>query len=631
MAKFRFSLDAVVVSHPRNWRDIEIVYERDEKIKGWFVKYTTQFEWVGDAYAAIKTAFDLDICDTMDFLLERRCSRFESWTTVFEGVIILEDIKWSEDYMCKIDSVVELNECLDDFIDYLEKDFDINTDGTKSYTKEPGSPGSALTSPIEDIKDWPIYGTSPPLFWAIHSFPVYNDVQQGAKIETVLSNMIRWMTDDCMDLESDFFTTDRVPTIIRFDVTSAPANGDFISLEVRDAFNDTYKYEMEVDATWIATWEKVLSLSETIEVPTRVFTDAFNVTHATVTTTERFEIYYYGEMEIVSSSFGTGAGTVTIEQDYVYGGNQLFIASGLMLQGKSPDEVGSGSLNFVQLFEYLTSRFDLGIVFEDVAGDWKVKIEPISDILSSSSSVTIRGVKNISREVIKDNIFIRADVGRVNAQYTYYHPFRNPSRIVQISNQELSEFDWACGVQDRTSDGSFYSGYGAKIDDIINTNTDDQFAKDWTMLEVYNSGPVKAFPFNYRFYDATVLNAFAEVNVYNVPYIPQMLYLNHKFTLPERVMAAPTEYENTWTPGGGFGFSANATGGTQTIAAGAGYSSEDIIFDKFISNTDFDLIINVQKITYNPGTNPANDELGFIKKVSHNIYSGMTHFELEST
>lgn len=628
MAEFQFKIDTVIVDHPKNWREIEIVYKRDDNIVGWFTTYSSVFEWIGTGYSAIKSAFDADICDTVAVDIEWRCSRFDSFTNLFSGDIVLKEMKWSEDFTCMSSAEVELNTCVADFLEYFDKEFDINEDKTKSF-QGVGSPGSNLTEPLEQIN----------ATFEVPSEATYNSLgypdQYGGRIFDVMDNNVQWMTDDCMTLESTFLSTVYAPTILRIDFTTDPTNGDTITFRVSDQSWFNHRYELEVDVNWVANLEKVLLGSQSDIKPTFYQSNAYDVVHSVPGggITNRFDVFYFYGVDITSSNFATGVGTFTEFQAQVVGGDGLFLSNGRLLIDKERTDKGNCVFTFGDLYEALDRLFDLGIqlIFNVT---WKVKIERKEDILSTPSTLTIRNVKNIGRSVNQAKFAFAVALGNEYEAIPTYSGEIVGAMPEESTNLKHATENFNCGLMDRTIQKEFWCNTGNKLN--VTVSEEKEYDEDLFIIDtVVNGGNRDALKCQYRYYDHVVANAFETRSCYNVWFRPEALFPYASFTLPIREDATAINgisrtVRSVFTVAGSFAVTILADD-LDSVPTNAGFSYKFVEFERHISKSDFDAIQQLQKITFNPGSTPGDDVTGFIVEIRHRVFDGRTMFKLETS
>lgn len=92
--RYRIYLDDVLINdEPRGLNDIEITIERDGDIKGLLVKFTSELDFIGDGYDAIKTKLDESITSTIEVLIQYEDG--SGWTDLFEGLIFVSDVSFN--------------------------------------------------------------------------------------------------------------------------------------------------------------------------------------------------------------------------------------------------------------------------------------------------------------------------------------------------------------------------------------------------------------------------------------------------------------------------------------------------------------------------------------------------------
>jgi len=106
MVDIQFKLNTVITTAPRNWKDLEITISRDDITNGLLRTFTSSLEWFGAAYDILRTAKDLDFCDSVTCEIEIKKTLTGSFTTLFEGTIFLTDIVWNH-LKCVANAAVE--------------------------------------------------------------------------------------------------------------------------------------------------------------------------------------------------------------------------------------------------------------------------------------------------------------------------------------------------------------------------------------------------------------------------------------------------------------------------------------------------------------------------------------------
>ena len=596
MAELRFYLDSQLVDHPKNWKTIEKVRQRDGQIIGWFTEFTSVLEWVGTGYNVINEARIADLCGSVSVLIECRKSEFNAWETFIEGIINVETVGWGEENNCYAKAEVEQNACVSDFVLAYEKPFDFREPKTKSFSGI-GSPGSNLPNIVEQINDT----FEAPTGVSYNSLG-YPD-QYGAKIKDLFNNMIEWATDDCMSLESDFFDADYQPCIIRYEVTTAPSNGDTISLKLTDESWHNYEFRCEIDASWIGNWEKVLLGSVNDLKPSYFRANPFNVVHTTIGSTERFDIYCYYEVEIVSSSFGTGAGSVTKIQNQIVGGSGWYIGNGLMFTNQQPSEKGTAEITFKELFAACDGLADLGIQIIDNSGQ-KLKIERKEDILSTATSYTIRNVRNIKRSNNEARTGINIILGNEAESLPAYSGEVVGGMPIETTALKNPSSQFNCEVIEKTIDKKIWVNLADKMNLVC--SEEKEFDQDFFIIDTELSGSTRiAKKYGYRYYDSVSSLSFENSYIYNAWLRAEALFKYQAYTMPLRsplfTLSSDTEnVRNIYTTGGGFSTSILPED-LESVPDNPGFSYQFAEFEAYLSNDDFNNIGVSQKLIFNPG------------------------------
>ena len=386
--ELRVKFDTVIVNNPRNWRDLAVKYERDSSIKGLFVKYTSVLEFTGDAYDAFITARESQLCEKIDVDLEIRCSRFDSWQSLFSGVILVQDSKnVACDGLCEV--TIEQNDKNHFF--FKNRGFGVDLNGQND---DFGS---------QSWNDIPLFlvpggGTT--------GLPANS---YGYPLDTMFADILE-RNGTGMGLSSNVLTTAHQSQVINIDFTVAPAAGETIEFIVTDEWGHVHTYQAEADATAATTWtrfENVLLLSTNSE-PTKRMGEAADVTRSTPGggVIQRFAITFHFETTVNSLSVGSGAATATTATSHVFGADSVRFADSSSIRGGasewfifSPGRGGTGpgryKISFEDLFTKISPILDLGITLTD-AGN--VRIEPAEYFLDTTSTLTIRNVKNIVEE-----------------------------------------------------------------------------------------------------------------------------------------------------------------------------------------------------------------------------------------
>lgn len=627
MAELRFKFDTVEVDHPQNWRELAIKYQRDEILNGLFTQFTTILEWVGSAYDAIDTAITTGICTTIDVDIEWRCSKFDAFANLFSGIIVLEDLQRDEDN-CIINAAVEQFDCVKAFLDKIDYEIDLNIDDSISGDV-------VMTTPIEEILA--PFESQTGVSYAVLVQP---DVQ-GYRVKTMMDFITKFLTDDCLKFTSTFFTTDYIPQIIRIEFTANPANGDTISIRLRDKiYQKEFLCQVVVDTarSFYDDFKNVIVLSSNDDTPEDIFVEPANVTASTPGggILARIDIKNYHEMEIVSFSAGTGTGSAVIQTAFVNGMEGLFMSNGRLIKSDQTTNRGLHKVTFREVFVELSKLLDLGISFEEIAGDPTLRVEPIDFYLDTTSALTIRNIKGSQTSFDPTKIGPSALLGLQSQNWDAY-TFSTGISSIEIQGQNFTDLSFAfisydCGSAfDRQVDETYYHHFGEKIDTVNSGTGEDDDGNYFIMCEA-NGPNWDAFKFSFNYFDFASDVAFENWHCYNKIFISDVLPHYHQYTLPAlkagNFSLGTVLQTNEFTAGGVFQIT--KSGAAATTTEGDGYTNKLWAFTKFISKADFDLIVDSQVITINTGSVPGDDVTTFIIEVEFRVFDGQTQFRLMS-
>lgn len=80
---------------PKGLESIVFSVERDPKLDAVFYEYSSELEFVGDGYTALKTIYDNNTCSVADLQIDWRCDAEGTYETIFEGVIQLYKVEFN--------------------------------------------------------------------------------------------------------------------------------------------------------------------------------------------------------------------------------------------------------------------------------------------------------------------------------------------------------------------------------------------------------------------------------------------------------------------------------------------------------------------------------------------------------
>lgn len=623
MSEFRFKMDTVIVDHPVNWREIKIRYERDERINGLFIKYSTVIEWTGTGYDALVTAKAVGLCDTVDILIESRCSRFSAFATETEGVVIIRDVVFDVTN-CTASAPIEQNDGNAIFMSNIGTDYDIGLSGTLATTQWEAVTGSFA------------------------SFPGINNCNAAAPINGFFLKKVFWAFDQLIDqasngklaLVSDLFSDTYTEQIIRIEFTTIPANTETAVLTLTDMFGHTHIYSCQsngVAATFFVDWERTLTLSNKA-VPSRREAEIALVARSTVGPVERFDCTIYFPVTIVSFTFGTGTATAVTQQAYAYGLNELRIVNSMQRVGSNFStntggawaqmKAGLSVFNFLEFFAACSSFANLGMAFEESGGNWFVRIEEVDFFYTSTPLITIRDIKNITNEIIDKNLPNEVLIGMIPDGDAMIYGDDNDAFTTNETDIILDTI-YDCDTDrlfDRRAETEFMCMLGYTLyDDLLNaagTRKNDFFHYFcWT-----NNGASTARNWEYEVYEFITPQSNNRCH-YDIILQRNASLERQEFNMPEYTYFLGT-YTKAFTTAGGFTYVELEPADQR----GPGDAFAPILwkFDRNISRTDWATIINQNQITLNPGSDPVDDVDAFIRLAVHSLWTGETTFELMS-
>ena len=640
MAEIKVTFDAVEVDNPINWKEISIRYKRDKVLNGLYTQYTSDLKWTGNAYQAIITALTSNPCGIIAVVISSRCSSFDSFTELFSGEISLSDIE-IDATNCIATAAVEQSDCISRFINLVDKLVDFETpyalDGV-----------TAMTSPVQLINDMFVaYATSGTL-WTAQG---WND-PYAVSLYDAFEFIAKYLTNDCLKFTSDFFSTAYQSQIVRIDFTGNPANGENIVIECTDDFTGIqYSYTAEyqtglgVPAYELVRNTLVANNSLPSTAAAHIFSNGICGVDYSVPgggVNARFDLIFHMPTTITAFTYGSGTATQTEIQSFQKGGKDMFFTNEKGLLAVSPQEYGTNSISFTDLYGFAKNIFDLGMSFEESGGVWYLRIEPAEYYLDVTSALTLRNIKDIQWKYDKDQL---ANSVAVGTEYQKYIPYtgvstnENKGENREFFGTRFPTTTTDCNsIIDRSVSPDYYHLLGDKMNAAA--NGDDAFKDQIYLIHCYESGG-NYYPFEYRIdnYDLVVFTTYYDLVVYNKTTSWANLLYYHAYTSPEVDVTAYSSSIKTDTVirsgvyGGAppYTFTAtNATTGSVVISEGDGYTNRLYSFTDYLSKTDWDLIVDSQRITINSGSDPTNDKDGFIDDAIFNVFDGRTQFTIRT-
>lgn len=399
-ALYRFTLnngsDTILNDEPINWNESKIKTERDSVIKGLFITYVTELQFVGDGYNYLQTEIaSQGICGTVDISIDYRLDVNTSFETLFNGVIYLKDIK--EDVQRQI-ITVDIQDANFSRLIRDRKDFKVNTAANASINNEP------ITAPTSKQ----VYLHRP----QVDSYGTYQNTVRAYSVYDLFRLVIDYITDDQVTFESSFFSGagSRAESWVVDIPVITPKT---YTLEIVNEFNT---YSGSVIATGGETVEQIVSacLNSITAThggsPTGYKYDAVPPYNGVGTTIgalydgETWSSPYTIQSLWPISSMTITDGTATKFQDLVHNMGELHISYGRMIYDMVDTGANSGDVefdySFSDLFKFLNDKFDLTFEMYSNGGVPTCKIERTKDFFdsSASASASFTNIYNIQKE-----------------------------------------------------------------------------------------------------------------------------------------------------------------------------------------------------------------------------------------
>jgi hypothetical protein len=106
---FRFYLDNNLVDDPLNWSDFTETVERDDTIKGLLPKYEIKLNFHSKGFIYLNNLKETSgFCNLVDLRIEYKCDTSNSYDTIFEGIIFINECRFNLN-KCIVECEVEDN------------------------------------------------------------------------------------------------------------------------------------------------------------------------------------------------------------------------------------------------------------------------------------------------------------------------------------------------------------------------------------------------------------------------------------------------------------------------------------------------------------------------------------------
>lgn len=401
-ALYRFTLnngsDTILNDEPLNWNESKIQVERDNVIKGLFVQYITELQFVGDGYTYLLNEVNAQgICGTVDIKIEYRLDFNQSFETLFNGVIYLKDI--SENVQKQIISV-DVQDANFSRLIRDRKDFKVNTAADSSINDE------SITAPTS--KQVKLHRTQ------VDSYGTYQNTVRAYSVFDLFKLVIEYITDDQVVFESDFFSgSGSRPETWNLNIVGAITAKTY-TLEIVNEFGT---YTGTYAASGGETVEQVVSLclnntitGDNSKSPTGYKYDGIPPYNGVGSTIGSFydgttwQAPYCIQSLWPISSMTLTDGTCSKIQELEHNMGELHVSYGRMIFDMVDTGANSSDVEFFysfnDLFSSLNQKFDLTFEMYDNGGIPTCKIETTKDFFNSATSATVSldNVNNISKE-----------------------------------------------------------------------------------------------------------------------------------------------------------------------------------------------------------------------------------------
>lgn len=197
MEQFRFTFDGTtVVDNPKNWENIKpTIVRRIDVFKGCVLNYVADVEFAGDAYTYLRQAYSDGYCGKVEVLVELSQQGGQPYTTFFEGLIILKDIKFNVSHCIAKTTIKDNN-----FTAIIETNKRVKAKLTVGYSKNADFSEDPNITPVTPVSiELLLPDTNPPSSYT----PAEN--RDLYLVNDAFRFLIDFMTDGTVDYISDYF------------------------------------------------------------------------------------------------------------------------------------------------------------------------------------------------------------------------------------------------------------------------------------------------------------------------------------------------------------------------------------------------------------------------------------------
>lgn len=398
--EFRFTLDPngspLEVANPIGWDKAKIVIKRDRRLRGVFINYITDLEFVKDAFDFIQSFIVTNgLGVNLDIRIERKCADNDPFEDFYDGQIYLSDVTF-DIKLSHVKTKIEDNSLTQLLL--RRRDMEVTLDSGSTLN------GNAL-SDIETTFRAHAMSTGSYDFTGIKGF-ILSEVWQY---------VISYLTDNEVTFESDHFQTNS-NELNHWRVTfDADFNaGNTITFKYSDVYGIQYTLTQAFDTTHANTisllWVQFVSTNPEFEgliyggpygdgtASFPYYLDSKFWTEAEIDTVARtYNLFSYLPFtidEVTITGGGAVNATILEVQEYTDGAVNYMLTNGLRLWD-STSTVGVIRISLQSLFDECNKMFNLGLSIVNEAGTRKLIIEKNIDLFEDSVILTIDNVDDL--------------------------------------------------------------------------------------------------------------------------------------------------------------------------------------------------------------------------------------------
>jgi hypothetical protein len=383
---FEFRLnDTVLQDEPKGWDKAQIVIERDPVLKGVFINYMEELEFIGDGYDVLQGLIDSDgYCREVSFELyevDHNGHRIIDGLG-YKGIIDLSQVVINR-RLPSIKASIE-NESLSYLLKkYRNLKVPINQTGATLNGETLADIGQSI------FFQWPISITA-----------------QAEYVGNIMEYLISYISDNRIDFVSDWFTTQNF-YLKKIRVTYA---ADATLNEVENiTYTNIYGETVNVSITYVLAqyqaWQRFMAHSLCFQTPGVLFKrfDEYNhkqllqIQEMGTGTALEVPIYDLHDFEFTTDR----ASTITVLQEFSDGGANCAMVIGANIKGNEQEMV----LSFEDIFKVEDGTFNLMCVFTIESGRAKIRIEPESYFYQNTALITLSDIDIIEEKTASDLIY----------------------------------------------------------------------------------------------------------------------------------------------------------------------------------------------------------------------------------